>query len=509
MDEFTSKKWYVYLGNRHEGPFSVEDISSQVGEGKLTQQTYVWAEGMTDWQPMTDLKDFQPVFTSISRNSGIETTLTSPAEVTKSIDSTPLFKTPLDPVFSLGAEEESPIEKKATKPKKFQWSLVLLGLGVILSLILFRMGDFKSSLSPLSILQDTTAALQELSRPHLLSLSRYFPKLEGWFSPLPAIDQIAAADYEELKTAARANPSTELKFGLAASQGDTLPPVIYVASNLPDETTFKVYVVGNPHTLLNHLSFVSSVDIKLNHKLGQSSPLRFADGKPIPKGEYSLYLVPGDQQPDSARHLLNALPSLLEKNPADVPKNSKIVAIKKYFLGGKEDTAYRARLKDYHDKLKTRAEAEITDIKQFLVTLANQLEETSVEYGKLTKGTLTAKKRQEWQTFHKQWTGFENQLNGIFQKWTPETVREQYFYGSLFLLTSQVGVAIDRLHGYQNSLFAENLDPKTLEIQIGEASSSAQNLIQTLKAKIDQAEKLPTSPDGIPLREELDNPPGK
>src|SRR4051795_10222120 len=59
MDPFMDKKWFVYLGNRHEGPFSVEELSGQMGTGKLSQQTYVWAEGMPDWQPMTTLSAFK------------------------------------------------------------------------------------------------------------------------------------------------------------------------------------------------------------------------------------------------------------------------------------------------------------------------------------------------------------------------------------------------------------------------------------------------------------------
>ncbi|MBY0471817.1 DUF4339 domain-containing protein [bacterium] len=55
MDAQQEKKWFVYIDDHHEGPFSAEDLHGKVSEGKVNTQTYVWADGMSDWQVITEV----------------------------------------------------------------------------------------------------------------------------------------------------------------------------------------------------------------------------------------------------------------------------------------------------------------------------------------------------------------------------------------------------------------------------------------------------------------------
>ncbi len=61
MENITEKKWFVYMGDHHEGPFSVGDIKTKVTTGAVTEGHYVWAEGMADWKVMTEIGDFRSV----------------------------------------------------------------------------------------------------------------------------------------------------------------------------------------------------------------------------------------------------------------------------------------------------------------------------------------------------------------------------------------------------------------------------------------------------------------
>src|SRR3954467_9410853 len=69
MDGFTDKKWFVYIGDHHEGPFSLEDIQGKMAQGQVTRNSYVWAEGMADWKAMIEMSEFGSLTTSVS-NSG-------------------------------------------------------------------------------------------------------------------------------------------------------------------------------------------------------------------------------------------------------------------------------------------------------------------------------------------------------------------------------------------------------------------------------------------------------
>ena len=71
MDGFTEKKWFVYVGDHHEGPFSLEDIQGKIGAGVVSTTSFVWAEGMADWKGMTEVPDFESVL-SASKPSTLE-----------------------------------------------------------------------------------------------------------------------------------------------------------------------------------------------------------------------------------------------------------------------------------------------------------------------------------------------------------------------------------------------------------------------------------------------------
>ena len=97
--------------------------------------------------------------------------------------------------------------------------------------------------------------------------------------------------------------------------------------------------------------------------------------------------------------------------------------------------------------------------------------------------------------------GLQNQLNLIFQKWTPEVIEKTYFYGVLNQLAQQAGQSVSKVHEFQHSYFTGGQDLKTLDIQLGEATSLAQGMIHALKAKIEQAEQMPVTANGMPQRE--------
>src|SRR4051812_45641864 len=73
MDALNEKKWFVYLEDRHDGPFSLVEIQAKIKEGSVRKDQYVWAEGMQDWKPMADVPEFSFVFAPIVRGgSGIQ-----------------------------------------------------------------------------------------------------------------------------------------------------------------------------------------------------------------------------------------------------------------------------------------------------------------------------------------------------------------------------------------------------------------------------------------------------
>src|SRR5690242_7201802 len=49
-------QWFYAEGNQQRGPVSDEQLEELVRLGKLTSESLVWREGMSNWQPYASLK---------------------------------------------------------------------------------------------------------------------------------------------------------------------------------------------------------------------------------------------------------------------------------------------------------------------------------------------------------------------------------------------------------------------------------------------------------------------
>mgnify|MGYP000882217653 FL=1 len=52
------KKWFLYVVDHHEGPFSLSEIQSLVKKGDAKSSSYVWREGFEDWMMMSEVSEF-------------------------------------------------------------------------------------------------------------------------------------------------------------------------------------------------------------------------------------------------------------------------------------------------------------------------------------------------------------------------------------------------------------------------------------------------------------------
>ncbi|MCM2324733.1 MAG: hypothetical protein NDJ90_15850, partial [Oligoflexia bacterium] len=225
----------------------------------------------------------------------------------------------------------------------------------------------------------------------------------------------------------------------------------------------------------------------------------------LPRGQYEIFAVEGEQQPQPIKDLLaSAQPASLSKTPpASLPKGFKLIASRSYFLGGTQDATYAERLKEFHDKLREKAAKELSEIKQFEATLNATLNTTISDFGIISKVKGQAARRKRWEEHRKRWLGFSAQMTDIFQKWTPQVLETEFFYGSLYTMIQQVYRGVEQLHAVHHSYFTTTVDPKAFEIQAGQATATATAGMAALKAKIEQAEKIPPAPNGMPRREGL------
>jgi hypothetical protein len=401
-------------------------------------------------------------------------------------------------------KEEPEIKKKKKKFFSFRVSKSVIALLFIGGTVgAYFQGYLDPVLNSPQIKQEIEV-VSEMIRPYLLTLAEKVPALSHWISPLPHLEDVSPEEYEDLKIAAKDNVEAGgPRVALALARGTPLFPAFYVSSNLPDGAQFHIYVIGKSDTLLDQLSFGSQVDVTISKKLGKSSLVRYADGKPIPRGEYTVYLTSAEVQPVQVKSYIAALSGITTNIPSELPKNLKVIAQKVYFLGGNKDASYLERLREYHNKLQLKAANELNEIRQFALTLESQLESTKVKFGLLRKGKITPKQRQLWDAFHVEWMKLQGQLDQIFMNWSPEVIQAEFFYGMLYALVHQVGQDIEKVHGFHHSYFNGVQDLKTFDIQLGAALSSAESSLSLLKSKGDQARSMQPTLNGMPRKDGL------
>jgi hypothetical protein len=496
-----------------------------MAQSQISHESYIWTEGMTDWKVMTEVSEFnlprtpsgEGVDPSVVQNepsfkfSPAESEASEASSIVEQVVITPMevssvniqTEAPAADFNELQRSEEEGIEEK--KPKNHARMIIWAALLVIAAG--GAAGYQKGYLTPVlesPVVSEGLEKLANASRPYLLTISDQLPFLAQWVSPISSLSDVSPGEFEELKQAAREKVVTAgPRFAIALSKADVFSPSFYIASNLPDGTQFQVYVIGKPDTLLNQMSFDTKTTAVLNGKIGKTEAIHFMDGKPVPRGEYFVYVTLQESQLPEIKSAIASLPLAAPSMSPEIPKSARVAIQKSYFLSGNKDAIYLSRLKEFHDKLNEKAHGEINEIRQFTATLDSQLNSTTTKFSLLKKGKMTPKQKKQWESFHAEWIKLENQLDQIFMKWTPEAMQKDYFHRSLYSLTQQVGQSVAKVHDFHNAFFTGVHDSKTFEIQLGEAISSAQGTMTLLKAKIEQTEKLPPTPNGMPQRESL------
>ncbi|HAR42657.1 MAG TPA: hypothetical protein DCS07_08535 [Bdellovibrionales bacterium] len=532
MDGYNEKKWFVYIGDHHEGPFALAEIEAKIKGHQITSTNFVWCDGMPDWKAMAEIPAFSMLVklaTTAGPESFTEANSQSSAELAEPSISRSIVLEPVqnvvaqqpEPQIVLAAAPERPESPESAKykqdeePKHARKKGSFVGLVMVLLVLLGITGTFLGYtlgyLDPFLNSPGVRAGMNtvtETAQPYLLKAIETVPALGQWISPIPSLNDVSPDDYEQLKNAALAKLEPDsLKVALALSKTNTSSPTFYLSSNLPDGARFDIFVVGLADTLLNQTSFFAMTTGTVLKRLGKTEPLRLSEGQMIPRGQYIVYAMEAEQQMDAIRDVIGKATAdtvnRLTETQTSLPQGRKVIAVKQYFLGGAKDASYSARLKEYHDRLREKAQTELTEVRLFAKTIEDHLNLSISKYNALKKGKLNPAQKKLWAAFSKQWSAFDGNLNQSFLRWSPSILDKEYFYGALYKSTVDAGQATQRAHKFHHAYFTTTVPLQGHATQVEESVSSARNALAALTAKIKQAEALASTANGMPRREGL------
>lgn len=585
MDAMNEKKWFVYLEDHHEGPFSVSEIQSKLTQNAVRKEHYVWCEGMQDWKPMTEVQDFSMSqlppgalgngagavsdlsllsaevsiegHESVSLQSTMDAPLHSAMEMEKTpslsastsgSEMAPIIMTEMPysssedgglsssmPAMAVLSESDS-TEKSSpgamtqeniklvqdqvttrgglTGWKKFRRPLLVLlvlgGLGFA-----FTQGYLDSVLQNPQIKEMTgsvSGKISEWTQPLASWVSDKIPFLGQYLSPLPPLPELSGPDYGELKTTAQTSVASAGPQAAVVVLGRTSSsPTLYVSANLPDGANITVHVEGISETLLNASEYTKKTPLTLKSKFSKTAPLTQEGGQPLPRGSYNIYVYENDQQPEDVKAIFDQVPAYAKTSlPRVLAQGKKLGTSKKVFMGGEEDTVYQERLKDYHTRVRERAQQDHNELSQVTQTLVKQYNDAYSLFDSLkakNEAKLKTKKPSQsgsvdpgvlktWKEKTGLWVKFQTQINQ-FEKWTPEYIQGA-FYAQLYDQVRKASSVLISMQEKQDQYFTQSIEPQAYEAQLSESRNQAKTLISELLIKIKKVETSLKESQGLP-----------
>jgi hypothetical protein len=490
------RKWFVFVGDAHEGPYTTDDLLHKMDDGTLSSDDYVWSEEMSDWQLMKEVKNFESLFGRQKDNSSPYETLSTDQIPVESINyrSSENFSLPYSP-YTLGRYAK--LSKRSTYQKTLD--TVHSYKRSVRNSKLWKLWKNRNPWPELIVALLATALTLLYQSGFLITAAQ---------KQLNFISQIQGISAEENRDLRGAITEPLEDFGpsvaLAVLNPETPLFSFLVSTNLPNNAKFEIHLEGVPETLLGQPSATGMMVVSTTSGFTQSSPFQLAESRSLPRGEYRISVILAAQQPTSVNTTLRKLWRLESLEASRIPTAGKPMLRKSYFLGGPRDSEYDQMLKEYHSTLQEKAKMELVEISQFASTLEDQLKQTTGKFQELLEESPDRESLQRirWSKFRADWEGLQNKLNPELDKWSPEFGEKEKFHSKLYGLLFQAGRLVNELHDEQNSYFdADSEDQKAMELHIAQTASLAQSVILSVKAKAQLVDKLPTTANGMPARE--------
>jgi hypothetical protein len=453
----TKKSWYLFGESGYLGPYTDFQIIQMIEQKKVDGQYKVWSQELEKWQTISSLPQFKTAvemakntLATLQTKTGPESEWVSSDELWRQIRGQNLFRSEElsylnEPEFNQ-LHKIPVIEKLHSGAQKNQRLSLAFSVGILVSVALVWFLNFHT-------------------KPPLNSLSGDLP-------------DVSRQENREVKAAIAeaaniGGPSAAL--GLIKKEGQE--PSFVLGSNQPDGTGFKMKIEGLPETLVGAFRFSTQAVLILKNGIARSQSLLKDNGKPISAGEYKVSVF------------------------CDACGESGVLAEKVYFLGGTRNLEYDLNLRQYHDRVRQQARAELAEVKQLAETLERELIDSSTHF----EAALAQNKIQDWNSFAPKWQSMHGQLGEIINKWDVQNSRGEVFYSDIFSSLKQTFEMLGQTHELQSKYVAmmnSKASPlNELETHISSESSTAQSSLLSLRGKIKMVERLPLSSNGMPRTE--------
>lgn len=463
------KQWFLYVVDHHEGPFTIDEVRQRIKEGQAKPSSYVWKEGMADWVMMNEVAEFGDSGPGKDSRGPFSFAVNEPKLEERQIPEEParveVKASKKGTAGNLGYSGVSSRRSRWYTSTKF-WLFALLVTGAVvyqltalskLDSVYEKMGIKDKvvalHLEPIHVEKAEVESFLQTAKTTVMPLIEVIlPKVKGYLpaplvallSPIQLPEEVPQNDREALSSVMKSDLSNGARFATALAVGEELNPTFFIASNLPNGANLTVLLQGRKGTLINALGYEKKVFVEVQNHIARTSRFMWEGTKPLPKGEYLLIIYEADAQNPIVTQSLQGLQK--RTPPSYIPKEKVAFSTDTYFLGGKKDEDYLARVQEFNQRIQSRMGQELAELRQISVTLESMANESAVKFFNLAKPPIDKKKKAQWQKYHGTYSTLSEQVKTALSKLTPELLRQEYALPELYNKLKDVFVLTESLH---------------------------------------------------------------
>ncbi|MBI3555330.1 MAG: DUF4339 domain-containing protein [Deltaproteobacteria bacterium] len=451
--------WCLNSNKEFSGPFSLKNIVRKVNDGNVAVEDGVWKEGWSSFVRIANIPGFM---------EGVKPDVLAGKTEKKKKKKVSASAKGAAAAMGMGSGGAAVAGYSWYKSRKVKFLLLVAVPATIYQAVVMGFADpllekipgskekIKAlDLKPLPVnkLARYIFMAQDMAMPLIYSGVAKLPEpIQAYFSmlQLPEGVELLPNDVENLREVSSSDLKGGVRVASALPPGDEMNPGFYIASNAPSGTNFTVALRGKEGTLLNATGYEKTFSVEITKHLGSAPRFTSEGGKPLPKGEYILLIYESDKQTDQA-----AMKALAESPkraaPMQIPTGKSAFVVDTFFLGGKKDATYLAKLKDYQTRVRARAGTEALELKELALLLEEVANKSYTKFTTYSPMPPGPQRKTLWAKYHADYAKISGQIKATLSKLTPEA-RKELALPQLYAQTEKTYELTERLHQAENDV---------------------------------------------------------
>lgn len=386
--------WFVFHEDSQSGPFVTSELASRMNSGNISEDSFVWAQGFSDWIPASEIPGLAAY--RLDLKSFEQTEVMDKVHGSLALRDAEFVGTRSDEGNSVAdwvsrqkivneklAIVESILDRAASHEAKHS-----VEDGSLLARHKYKIAVGLSVLT----LAIGSLAMQSRTQDPINTLNLSVSDRSAIRNAISQIRLLAGSTAEVV---------------VASAEGEN--PRFAIGTNLENGSKLEIRIDGVPGKMLDRVRYAMKTTLVPINGFLLTDRLLEADGKPFRAGLYRVTLKDGQRD--------------------------AVLSTKTFFLGKVPGGDFEAALAAYQADLKEQAQMEAMELRQLLETTSKILNDSSKWFSKAeSKAALET----QWRDRFQQFGVIDAQLKSLEQQWSAEPMASQIVHIEIYRKMSEM-----------------------------------------------------------------------